>query len=147
MPNLLTTGINEIVQPLAKIDPASYTTAQNTGWIDISGHYRVAALILVGAIAASGTFNAKLEAATSAAGANATDITGKAIAQQADTADNLLHLIDLEISELNFQNQAFTHVRLTLTPATAATIVGAVLLGYNPRYLPVPQTLYSSVVR
>jgi hypothetical protein len=147
MPSLATIGFNEFVQPLAKLDPASQTTAQSTGWVDVSGHARIAALLMVGAIASTGTLNAKLEAATSSGGAGAADITGKAIAAQADTADNLLHVIDLDVSELNTQNQAFTHVRLTVTPATAATIFGAVLVGYAPRHLPVAQTLYSSVVR
>lgn len=138
-----TSGLNEIMQPLAKIDPASYTTAQSTGWVAAEGHMRYAALIQVGAIASTGTFNAKLEAATSAAGAGAADITGKAITQLSDTGDNQLLMIDLSADEIS----GYSHIRLTLTPATAATIVGAVLVGYSPRYAPVSQTNYGQVVR
>ncbi len=135
----------ETHEPLAKIDPASYATAQSTGWVDCALYERIAALILVGAIAATGTFNAKLEQATSAAGAGAKDITGKAITPLTDADDNKLLAIECKAAELD-KNNGFRYVRLTLTPATAATLVGAVLIGLPADYNPVPGTLYTQKV-
>lgn len=122
----------EETKVLGAIAPASHTTAQSTDWLPVSGFERVAAIISVGAIAATGTLDAKLRVATSAAGAGAVDLTGKAITQLADDDDDMTLLIEARADEMS----AYTHVQLVVTPATAASIVGAVVLGVQPHYAP-----------
>lgn len=121
---------------LAKIDPASYNSAQSTAWIKLDKHSRAIAIIQIGLIAATGTFNAKLEQATDGSGTGAKDITGKAITAMADTADNKVRMIELRSDELDVAANFFWF-RLTLTPATAASLASAVVIGCNPFYRPV----------
>lgn len=145
MDNVLFTEASEI---LAKIDPASYSSAQNSSWVKVDDHTRIVALIHVGAIAASGTFDAKLQRAKDGSGTGAEDITGKAITQltQAGSGSNKQLAIELRSDKLAGQtNGDFTHVRLVLTPAVAATIVGAEIYGISGRYRPVDQTNWAQV--
>ncbi len=91
------------------------------------------ALIALGAIASTGTFNAKLVQATDSSGTGSKDITGKALTAVADTGDNKQHFINLFDWELDINN-GFTHVALSMTTATAASIVFAALFAMEQRY-------------
>jgi hypothetical protein len=77
--NLDTEKYTENIEPLAKIDPASYNSAQNTGYVSAAGHRRFVAMMQVGAIASTGTLDFKLQMAKDGSGTGVTDITGKAI--------------------------------------------------------------------
>ena len=120
---------------LAVVNPQSSSTAQSSAYVSISKFHKIAAAIAVGAIASSGTFNAKLEQATDASGTGVKDITGKAITALADTDDNKQFWINLDPAELDLAN-GFTFVRITLTPATAASLISGTLLGFDPRFSP-----------
>lgn len=122
----------EETKVLGAIAPASYNSAQDTGWLPIAGFERVATIISVGAIAATGTLNAKLRVAKSAAGASAADLTGKAITQLGADDDDVTLLIEARADEMS----DYTHIQLVVTPATAASIVGATVLGVKPHYAP-----------
>jgi hypothetical protein len=117
------------------IDPQSASTAKSTGWIDATKFYNYLAVIKVGALGASGTVDAKLEQATSNVGADVTDVTGRAITQltKAGTDDSKQVLINLKQEDLDFSN-GFNFFRLTITPATAASLIDGVVLGLDPRY-------------
>lgn len=119
------------------IDPASKTAgAYSTGWIDFSLYNRLYAILLMGAIASSGTVDAKFEQATSAAGAGAKDVTDAALAQSADTvADNTQATLEIRQANLDV-NGGFRWVRLTVTTATAATILGAAVLAVGAKFEP-----------
>ena len=135
--------ISEHLQILAKIDAASYTVAQNMAWTSAAGNGRFAALIQVGAMTATATLDAKLQMAKDASGTGAIDIPGKAITQMLAASDsNKLRMIELKSDEIT---DTYTHIRLVLTPATAASIVGAVLLGEAANYRPVPKPAYLAV--
>lgn len=120
---------------LGAIDSQSANAAKSTGWIAAANFFNFLALIAVGALGASATVDAKLEQATSAAGADAKDITGKAITQltKAGTDDNKQVLINLKQDELDIAN-GFTHFRLTVTPAVAASQIFGCVMGLDPRY-------------
>lgn len=120
---------------LAVVNPQSSSTAQSSAYVSISKFHKIAALIQVGAIASTGTFNAKLQQAQDGSGTGVKDITGKAITALADTDDNKEFWINLDPAELDLSN-GFTFVRLTLTPATAASLISGVLLGFDPRFAP-----------
>lgn len=119
------------------IDPASKTAGSySTGWIDLSLFHRLYAVLLMGAISASGTVDAKFEQATSAAGAGAKDVTSVALAQSADTvADNTQASLEVRPAQLDVAN-SFRWVRLTVTTATAATILGAAVIGVSAKFEP-----------
>lgn len=123
---------------MAVINPQSATTAKSTGWVNI-GNFPggLLASVLVGAISSTGTVDAKLEQATDSSGTSAKDITGKSITQltEAGTDSDKQAEINVLPEELDLAND-FDHVRLTVTPATAAALIAATLRGYNARYQP-----------
>lgn len=131
----------EETQVLDHIPPASYDTAQSSAWVSVAGHERVAAMIHVGAIATTGTLDAKLRVATDASGTGAVDLSGKAITQLADDKDDVVLLIEAKADEMS----SYTHLQLVVTPATAASIVGAVVLGVSAHHAPVSATFEEAV--
>ena len=129
---------SEMAAIAATIDPASLTAnTYVSDWVDMSKFEQVLAVILLGAIATNGTFDAKLRQAVNGSGGSAKDITGKALTQltEVGTDSNKQALIQCRQDELDVAG-GFSFVALSITTATAATIAGAVLLGLNPTYGP-----------
>lgn len=121
---------------VATIDPASLTAnTYVSDWVDASKFDNLMAVILLGAITANGTFNAKLVQSAASDGANPADITGKAVTEltKAGSDDNKQVIINLRGDELA---EGYRYVALSVTTATAATIAGAAILGFNPNYGP-----------
>lgn len=120
---------------LATLDPVSQAAATvNTGWVSMAYFHSLVALIQTGVLGASATLDAKLQQATSAAGAGVKDIAGKAITQIVKASgDNKQAMIELRNTELDVNN-GFAFVRLQLTVGTAASLVSATLIGLNPLY-------------
>ena len=128
--------ISEGLAVLATIDPVSTTTTVTTGWVDQSVFFCVLAFIDVGVMTATGTVDAKLQQATDSSGTGVKDITGKAITQLlAAGGNNRQALINMKEADLDTEN-GFRYVRLSLTAATAASLVSAVLIGGVPRFQP-----------
>jgi hypothetical protein len=74
--------------------------------------------------------------ATDSSGTGAKDVTSRAIVQIVKaTGDSKQALINMRCDEID-TNNAFTHVALTVTVGTAASIYNAMLLGMNPRFAP-----------
>jgi hypothetical protein len=121
---------SENVGVLATLDPVSQAAATvTTGWVDMAKFLQLLALIQTGVLGAAATVDAKLQQATSAAGANAKDIAGKAIVQIVKaTGDNKQAEINLRPEQLDVNN-GFRYVRLSLTVGTAASLCSAALLG------------------
>lgn len=122
----------------AVINPASLTAnTYVSAYVDMKNFEQVLAVILLGAMTTNGTFNAKLRQATSSGGANVKDITGKSVTEltEAGTDSNKQVLINCRADELDVAG-GFSFVALSVTTATAATIAGAVLLGFNPTFGP-----------
>lgn len=121
------------------IDPDLNTAAaHSTGWIDMNLIQAIQAIVLAGTLGASATLDAKLEQATSAAGAGAKDITGKVITQltQAGTDESDLQaIINCRSEELDINN-GFTHARLTMTVGTASSDSCGIVLGHYARFQP-----------
>lgn len=121
---------------LAAIDPDALAAGTaNTAWIDVTNWQNLMAIIMSGDLGASATVDAKLQQATSNAGAGAKDVTGKVITQltQAGTDSDKQAIINCSQYDLDFNN-GFKFVRITLTVAVATSEIGALLLGFDPRY-------------
>lgn len=123
---------------LAVLNPVSQGAATvTTGWVALSSFDAVMAVVQSGVLGAAATLDAKLQQATSAAGAGAKDITGKAITQLVKaTNDNNQVMLNCRADELDVNN-SFTHVRLSVTVGEAASIIAAQVFGINGRYQPV----------
>lgn len=132
---------SETHEILGFIDPQSSSTAVNSGYLSAAKHSRFVAVIQIGVTAATATVDAKLQEATDSSGTGVTDISGKAITQVLAATDSVVRMIELRSDELL---STTTHIRLLVTCATAASLVSAVVYGFNARNQPV--TLPATVV-
>lgn len=126
---------SELLSILATLDPGNQAPGvANTGWVSLSTHHGLLALVQTGALATGATVDAKLQQAQDASGTGAKDVAGKAIAQltQASNGANRQALINLRPEELDVNN-GFAFARLVVTVAAAAANTSAQLLGVNPR--------------
>lgn len=128
---------SEVVSVEAVLNPVSQGAATVTsGWVSMAELDSIMALIQTGVLGAAATIDAKLQQATDGAGTGAKDITGKAIAQLVKaTNDNDQVAINCRADELDV-NGGFTHVQLSITVGVAASLLSAVVLGFNARYQP-----------
>lgn len=133
---------------LATLDPSSVAVSTvTTGWVSMAFFHSLCALIQTGAMGASGTIDAKMQQATDNAGTNTKDVTGKAIVQiLAAAGSNKQASIELRGNDLD-ANNGFAFVRLSLTVGTTASIVGALLIGANPNYIPASANNQAAVVQ
>ncbi|MAQ82244.1 MAG: hypothetical protein CMH12_03315 [Maritimibacter sp.] len=118
-----------------------------TGWIPMSKFGLIMATVMAGTLGSSATVNAKLEQATDASGSGAKDIAGAAITElsQGGTDDSDKQaVIQCYGEDLDLANN-FTHVRLSVTVATASCDVGALVIGMDPRYGPASDNDLASV--
>lgn len=133
---------------LAVIDPDAYTAATYTsGWVDMSLWESLQVIVFAGTLGSGATLDAKLEQATSAAGAGAKDITGKAITQltQAGTDSDKQAVINCQSEDLDVEG-GFRYVRLSMTVGNATSDAGGVVLGMDPRYAPTDASTVDEVV-
>ena len=124
------------VAVLGVIDPDAYTAAAyDTGWIDVEAFGRVQAVIMAGDLGSSATIDAKLQSAETSSGTGVTDVSGGAITQltQAGTDSNKQAIINCNVDNLP---EGDKFVKLIVTVGTATSDMGAILLGFDPRYAP-----------
>lgn len=129
---------SDIATVLTALDPVSQSAATVvTSWVPITDVQSILAVLAVGALGTSATVDAKLRQATNSSGGSAKDITGKAITQltKAGSDDNKQVLLNVRPDELDMAN-GFTHVALSITVATAACLISAMLLGFDARFQP-----------
>lgn len=118
------------------ISPQSATTVQTSAWVPVAQFQNFEALVQIGAITGSGTVDAKIQQATDSSGTSAKDITGKAITQVVGSANSNVQVrINVKQDDLDVNN-AFTYIRLSITPAVAAALIGGLLQGVDTRYGP-----------
>ena len=132
---------------VATIDPDAYSASTYTSdYANTEYFHEYLAAIHVGTMATSSTVDAKLIQATSATGAGAKDITGKAITQltEGGTDSDKQALINLRTDELDVAG-GFSFVAIQMTVATAASDSGAVLWGVQPRFGPASDNDLASV--
>lgn len=125
---------SEMLGVVGNIDPDAYAAGTyTTGWISAKLFLAFMAIVQVGDMVATSTVNAKLEQASDGAGTGAKDIANKAITAltQAGTDDNKQAVINLRPEELDVDN-GFTHFRLSMTVAAAASDAAGMVLGYAP---------------
>jgi hypothetical protein len=134
-PNLLPSDRAAIV---GVIDPdVTAAGAVSTGWVAAKDFLTFMAIVFAGTLGSSATLDAKIEQASDSSGTGAKDVTGKAITQltQAGTDSDKQAIINVKQSDLDIVN-GFTHLRLTITVATASSDAGGVLLGFDPAFGP-----------
>jgi hypothetical protein len=133
-PNILP---SKTIALLAVKDPVSQAAATVlTSYIPMANHDAVLAVVQTGVLGASATVDAKLRQAKDASGTDVKDITGKAVTQLVKASnDNNQVMINCRADELD-TNNGFTHIVLSITVGTAASLIAAQLWGFNSRYQP-----------
>ncbi len=117
------------------IDPDAYAAGTyTTGWWDTAEIEKALAIVSAGDFVATGVLSAKIQQATSSAGAGAKDVTALAITNltQAGTDDNKQAMINVTAADLDFNN-GFRYARLSVTLTTAGADMSAVVIGTNFR--------------
>jgi hypothetical protein len=118
-----------------------------TTWVPIKNFHAHRRVLQTGVLGASATVDAKLRQAQDSSGTGAKDITGKSITQIVKaTGDNKQAIVECRSDDLD-QTNGFTHVALSVTVGTAASLLGAQLLGINPRYMPASSFNQAGVVQ
>jgi hypothetical protein len=105
----------------------------DTGWVSMALFRSAMAVVAAGALGTSATLDAKIQQAQDDTGTGVKDIAGKAITQltQAASGSNKVTVINVRATDLDF-GAGFTHIRLRVTGAVAASLTSAVLLGLDP---------------
>lgn len=129
---------------IAALPPLSQGVAtRSTGWVAAKDYFNYMAVIESGVMGASGTLDAKIEQAQDSGGTGVKDITGKVITQI--TANNKNAVINFCQNDIDMTN-GFTHVRVTLTVAVAASLTSAQLFGDDARFEKATNTIADQTV-
>jgi hypothetical protein len=125
-------GVLDAISPVSQA-PGAVTTA----WVSAQNFNKLLAIVQVGAFGASATVDANVQQATDSAGTGAKAFTNAKVITQmlAASGNNKQVEINIDSQELDVEN-SFYFVRLTVTVGTAASLVSAALLGFNPRNAP-----------
>ena len=145
---MINATISEQLGLLATIDPVSQGVGSvATGWVKADKFDRFMAVIQTGVLGTAATVDAKLQQATSAAGANAKDVTGKAITQIVKASgDNKQALINLRADELD-TNGGFAWFNVTITVGAAASLVAASVVGGRAKDAPASASNQAAVAQ
>lgn len=130
--------ISEALVVLASIDPASIAASTVTSaWVPVTNFLSLLLVVQTGVLGTAATVDAKIQQATDVSGTGAKDLSpGKSITQIVKaTGDNKQALLDFRAQDLDAAN-GFNYVRVSLTVGAAASIVGALLYGGSPRFMP-----------
>lgn len=130
--------ISEALVVLASIDPASIAASTVTSaWVPVTNFLSLLLVVQTGVLGTAATVDAKIQQATDVSGTGAKDLSpGKSITQIVKaTGDNKQALLDFRAQDLDAAH-GFNYVRVSLTVGAAASIVGALLYGGSPRFMP-----------
>lgn len=136
--NQMSTLPTDNVAVVGYLAPISISaTTLYTGYVPMKLFQKFLVALQVGVITGSGTLDAKIIAYTDGAGAGAYDVPGAAITQLtgAGSDSGKVALINFD-KQLLAGNTAYTHFRVAVTAATAASVAGCVVLGVAPLYGP-----------
>ena len=128
--------------------PAVKTAAAySTAYVNLANHQRVFYLLATGTMVATSTINLQIWQATSAAGAGAKVVVGKAITALTAAGGDGDDLCGIEVrtEELDVDGK-FSFVAGILTVANAASAVTLIPLYGCSNYPPVPVTNWTEVI-
>jgi hypothetical protein len=137
-----TERFSEVHELLAVIDPAAYTSEQNSGYVSLAKFHRAVIIINAGVI--TGNIDVDIEEGTNTSGGSAQsfDSASKDITLTATTDNNTVSVIEIRTEELDIAD-GFDCINLEMTSTNA--IFGATVWGVCPRYAAVSTTNLDSV--
>ncbi|HZQ08610.1 MAG TPA: hypothetical protein VFD70_18655 [Anaerolineae bacterium] len=132
-----TERITENLALLGVVNPQSANnTTLSTGWIDASRCKRLAGLLMLGADTGC-TVDFKIQSATSAGGANAADIPGKAITQLQATDANKQAWLEIKGEEIGALGPTRQWIRYQAVVGNGTSVlVSVAVMGEVLRFSP-----------
>ena len=140
---MYTANFSETAQYLGGLNPASYNSEQNTGYLACNNFHRVVIIVHCGVI--GGNLDIDIEEGTNTSGGSAQsfDSGGKDLTKTATTDNNTVSVIEIRAEEFDVVG-GFDCLNVEVTPASAG-IFGVQVWGLEPRYAPVSITNLDSV--
>ena len=127
---------SEVAAVVSALDPASLTAnTYYSDWILADDFEQFMAIVLVGAITTNGTCDIAISQATDGSGTGAKDVVAATQLTQAGSDSNKQVVLQCRADQLDLAG-GFRYLAVEIVTATAASIAGAVLLGFNPTYGP-----------
>lgn len=139
-----TERFSEVWYPLGKINPASYNSEQNTGYVSVRDYHRVAIVIHAGVLGQNVDVDIEAAQDTSGTGPGSFASGSKDITLTATTDNNTVSVIEIRGEEFDIAG-GDDCINLEMTPAGSSSIFGAIIYGGVPRYAPVPTTNYDTI--
>ncbi len=135
--------------PLAAFGATAATTEQNSGYVNMANYHRIAVVFYV--LQTTTTLDVDVEITTD--GVSAGLFTLKSITQLDSSADDKVVVIEIRAEELGYpvnglntaSSTNYDWINIEVTPSGACAFT-CLVLGIEPRYAPVDQTLYEEVV-
>lgn len=140
-----TERFSEVHDLLACINPASYQSEQNTGYVSLKNYHRLAIVCHAGVLGQDVDFDIEAAQDTSGTGAGSFDSGSKNFTWTATTDDNARTIIEIRPEELDIDGNDCC-INVEATPAGASAIFCVQVWGIEPRFAPVPTTLLDAVV-
>lgn len=116
-----------------------------TDYYSMRDYHRATVLVLLGAIAASGTITVTIQQAKDANGSAVKTLTGKVTTELTDVDDNKIVAIEIDASELDVNNK-FDHIRASAVTAAGNVTFAVLVIRHQPRYAPVDDSNIDEIV-
>jgi hypothetical protein len=140
----------EMVAPIGKVGNNSFSTPQNSGWINVSDYSRIA--ILINALAIGTNLAVQVDLATDAAGSNL--ITNWRHLTTLTSVPAQPSIIEIIATELGYPTGGtpatptgtnYSYIRVVATPS-GTVAAGILILGCAPRQAAVDPALWNQIV-
>jgi hypothetical protein len=129
---------------LGGINPASYTSEQNTGYVSLANYHRAVIIIHAGVLGQNTDIDIEAAQDTSGTGPGSFHSGAKDILLTATTDNNTVSVIEIKTEEFDIAG-GDDCINVEAIPAGASSIFGVQIWGLEPRYMPVPTTGLDSV--
>lgn len=142
---MYTQRFSERAAYLGGINPASYTTEQNTGYVSLANYHRAVIIIHAGVLQDALDIDVEAAQDTSGTGAGSFDSGSKDIALVATTDNNTVRVIEIRPEEFDIAGLDDC-INVEVTPGSQnGSIFCVEIWGLDPRYPPAPTTNLDSV--
>ena len=139
-----TSRVTERIRPVARINPASYSSEQNTARVKASLYQRFLVELHVGSIASGRTVDMDIEQHSVATGGTPKAITGKSITQLTDADSDKIVCVEVRAEELDLAG-GYYWISAEVTPTTGV-ILACKIRAADPTYRPIGTDEWDEVV-
>lgn len=141
----VTERVSERMVRLGGINPASYTSEQNSGYVSLANYHRAMIYINAGVLGQDLDIDIEEGLNTSGGTPQTHDAGSKDTTLIATTDNNAKIMIEIRPEELDIAD-GYHCINVEVTPAGSSSIFAVDIFGVDPRFEPVPTTALHEVV-